>query len=273
MTVNDFKNLKVDIQEKVAHISINRANKANSLDRSTWDAIGEAFRWADQEKAIRAIILSGEGKTFCAGIDYGMIMEIISAANGLGEGEKQEFILETIRDLQRSFTAVEKCRKPVIAAIHGSCYGGGIDLISACDIRLGTHDSKFCVKEIDLAIVADVGTLQRLPHIVGQGVTRELAFTGRTFSGDEAYRIQLLNHVYASQEVLLAEARSLALTIAQKSPLAVRGTKQVLNRCRDLSVDDGLEYVAAWNAGQLLSRDGQEAFSAMVEKRDPDFKD
>lgn len=271
--MNDFRNLNVEVQDKIAHININRAKKANSLDRDTWDAIGEVFRWVDQEKAVRAVILSGEGNTFCAGIDYGMIMEIISVANSLAEGEKQEFVLETIRDLQRSFTAIEKCRKPVIAAIHGSCYGGGIDLISACDIRLGTQDSKFCVKEIDLAIVADVGTLQRLPHIVGQGITRELAFTGRTFSGDEAYRIQLLNHVYASKDVLLAEARSLAKTIAEKSPLAVRGTKQVLNRCRELSVDDGLEYVAAWNAGQLLSRDGQEAFSAMVEKRKPDFQD
>ena len=271
--MSDFKNLKVDVQKNVAHISIDRVNKANSLDRNTWDAIGEAFRWADHEKSVRATILSGEGNTFCAGIDYGLIMEVISKANGLEEGEKQEFVLETIRDLQKSFTAIEKCRKPVIAAIHGSCYGGGIDLISACDIRLGTSDSKFCVKEIDLAIVADVGTLQRLPHIVGQGVTRELAFTGRTFTGDEAYRIQLLNHVYTSQEVLHAEARNLAETIAEKSPLAVRGTKQVLNRCRDLSVDDGLEYVAAWNAGQLLSRDGQEAFSAMVEKRKPDFQD
>jgi len=271
--VTDLENLKLSQNNGVAEVVINRPHKANALDRATWDEIGLIFSQLDQDSKVRAIVIRGEGKGFCSGIDFAMVMELVGQASSLEEGEKQDHILRTIRHLQDAFTAIETCRKPVIAAIHGACYGGGVDLISACDIRLGTKDTTLCVKEIDLGIVADVGTLQRLPHIIGQGLTRELAFTGRKFSGEEAKGMGLLNHAYNNQEDLFAAASQMAKEIASKSPLTIRGIKQVMNQCRDLSVRDGLEYVAAWNAGMLLSRDGQEAFTAMVEKRSPQFKD
>ena len=271
--MEQFENLSLEITEGVARLGINRPSKANSLDGKTWSAIGEAFRWLDQQSDVRVIVIHGEGKGFCAGIDFGLIMEIFSKSGEMEDGPKQEFLLQTIRDLQASFTAIENCRKPVIAAIHGSCYGGGIDLITACDIRLGTKDAKLCVKEIDLAIVADVGTLQRLPHIVGQGIARELAFTGRTFSGEDAQQMGLLNSTYDDHESLLQAAKEMAQTIASKSPMAVRGVKQVMNYCRDVSVRDGLEHVAIWNTGMLLTRDSQEAFVSMMEKRVPQYKD
>lgn len=272
-TVTTFDKLKVEISDGLAEVVINRPQKANALNQATWNAIGEAFTWLDQETAVRAIVLHGAGKGFCSGIDFSMMMQIVSDASKRDDGEKQEYLLQTIRELQASFTKVEKCRKPVIAAIHGVCYGGGVDLITACDIRLGSQDAVFSIKEVDLGIVADVGTLQRLPTIIGQGLSRELAFTGRNVSGPEAKEIGLLNHVYADHETLLHTAREMGQTIAKKSPLTVRGIKQVMNYCRDQSVQNGLEYVATWNAGMLLTRDGQESFAAMLEKRTPKYKD
>lgn len=271
MTVSE--NLIISIGDGVAEVVINRPDKANALDRPTWDALGQAFIQLDEDRSVRAILIRGEGRGFCGGIDFSMIMEIVAKASDFEEGEKQEFVLRTIRGLQQAFTAIEACRKPVIAAVHGACYGAGIDLITACDIRLGSKDAQLCVKEVDLGIVADVGTLQRLPSIIGQGLSREMAFTGRKVSGEESQKMGLLNHVYEDQDALLRAAREMASTIASKSPLTVRGIKQVMNQCRDLSVRDGLEYVATWNAGMLLSRDGQEAFTAMLEKRMPQFKD
>ena len=177
-------------------------------------------------------------------------------------------LLGLIERLQQSITAVERCRKPVIAAVSGWCIGGGVDLITACDIRLGSRDATFSVREVKLAIVADVGTLQRLPRIVGEGHARELALTGRDIDVVEAARIGLVSRVC---EDVVAEAMALAHEIAKNSPLAVQGTKRVMNFCADHPTADGLAYVAAWNAAFMQSTDLAEALAAFMQKREPDF--
>lgn len=271
--MNDFKCILVTVTEGVAHATFNRPHKANAIDETLWFEIEDLAKWADETPEVRVLILSGAGKHFCSGIDFSLIQGLFMKTASYGEGRKQEYLLRYIRSLQDAFTALETCRKPVIAAIHGACLGAGIDLTSACDMRYATLDAKFCVKEVDLGIVADIGTLQRLPPIIGEGLTRELAYTARTFGAEEAHRMGFLNRLFDDHEALLSEVHSIASQIASKPPLAIRGTKQVLNYSRDRSVSEGLNYVATWNAGMLISIDAQEAIEAMMERREPKFPD
>ncbi len=175
--------------------------------------------------------------------------------------------------MQDTLTSLERCRKPVLAAIHGGCIGGGIDLITCADIRYCSADASFTIKEIDIGMTADVGTLQRLPRLVGEGITRELAYTGRTFDAAEARSIGLVNRVFDSREALVAGVREIAATIAAKSPLSIRGTKEMITYAREHSVADGLNYIATWNAAMLMSKDLTEAMTANLAKRTPTFKD
>ncbi len=269
----NFEFLKVVHQGKVAEVSLARPEKANATNETLWREIGEVFAWIDSTPEIRCAILRGEGPHFCAGIDLEFVSSVLTRMRALGEGNRQEAIRHFIKGLQQAFSALESCRKPIIAAVHGVCFGGGIDLITACDIRHASKDASFCIKEIDLGIVADVGTLQRLPHLIGQGRARELALTGRVFRADEALAIGLVTEVASDPVSLLEGAREQAKLIASKSPLAIRGIKQVLNFSRDHSVADSLEYVATWNAGMLLSTDMQTAVSALLAKKSPEFSD
>jgi enoyl-CoA hydratase len=174
--------------------------------------------------------------------------------------------------MQSSVTSVAECPKPVIAAIHGYCIGGGVDVVSACDIRVASADAVFSVRETKVAIVADLGSLQRLPQIIGKGHVAELAFTGKDITAGRAKEIGLVNDVLPDPDAALAAARQLAQEIAANSPLAVQGTKAVLAACEDKSVAEGLDYVATWNAGFLASDDLVEAMTAFMEKRAPEFK-
>ncbi|KAI8526792.1 hypothetical protein RHMOL_Rhmol12G0024100 [Rhododendron molle] len=173
--------------------------------------------------------------------------------------------------MQDAITAIERCRKPVIAAVHGACIGGGIDIITACDVRYSTESAFFSVKEVDLGITADLGTLQRLPSIVGYGKAVELALSARRFSGSEAKELGLVSRVFGSKDAMDEGVQAIAEEITAKSPLAVTGTKAVLLRSRDLSVDQGLDYIATWNSGMLLSDDLVEATAAQSQKRAPSF--
>lgn len=266
-----FEALKVEISDNVATVSLNRPEKANALNGVLWHEIGAAFDALDLEDEVRVVVLRGEGKHFSSGIDFTLIAEVVGSVASLPDGRKHEIVRRKILELQDCFTAVERCRKPVIAEISGACIGGAIDLITACDMRYATTTTKFCVKEVDLAIVADVGTLQRLPGLVGEGVCRELALTGRTFLGDEAAGFGLINRAFEDKEALGAHVQEVASGIAKKSPLTVRGVKQVLNFSRDHTVRDGLDYVATWNAAMLISADSQEALTASFEGREPRF--
>lgn len=269
----EFTCLTVTLADAIAQIELNRPDKANALNGTLWREIGEVFRWVDETPEARVAILSGAGRYFCSGIDFELMGEVLDSVEDLGPGRKEERLRRTILELQAAFTALETCRKPVLAAIHGLCIGGGLDLIAACDLRYATADAAFSVKEVDLAIIADVGSLQRLPYLISEGRLRELAFTARQFDAAEAQAMGLVNQVFADAAQLREGVRAIAASIAAKSPLTVRGIKQILNYGRDHSLADGLDYVATWNAAMLLSDDTREAIAAAMQKRPPRFKD
>ncbi|XAR64356.1 hypothetical protein NMG60_11024662, partial [Bertholletia excelsa] len=220
---------------------------------------------------VGAIILSGTGSHFCAGIDLNALTSLSQGVQSSDRGRSAERLRREIKVMQGAITAIEGCRKPVIAAVHGACIGGGIDIITACDMRYCTADAFFSVKEVDVAITADLGTLQRLPGIVGQGNAMELALTGRKFTGSEAKELGLVSRVFACKDTMDEGVRAIAEEIAAKSPLAVTGTKAVLLRSRNLTLDQGLDYVATWNSGMLLSDDLMEAIKSQKQKKKPSF--
>lgn len=258
----------------IAEVILDRPEKLNAMEPRFFHEIRQAFERVDEDDAIRVAILRAEGKHFTAGLD------LMAAATGVLQPDPDAAtspvtantrLYRVIRDWQAGISAAERCRKPVIAAIHGYCIGGGVDLTTACDIRLCTADATFAIQETKLALVADIGTLQRITGIVGKGIARELAYTGKQIDAERAERCGLVNTVYPDQESLLAGARAMAEEIAANSPLAVQGTKQVLQYSEEHSIEEGLEHVAQWNASYLHSQDLKEAMTAFMEKRPPVF--
>jgi enoyl-CoA hydratase len=270
--VTEYQAFRVELKDKVAHVAINRPAKVNAMNADFWREIVEIFRWIDETDEVRVVVLSGEGKHFSAGIDLQLLAQA-AAQLGSDTGRNADHLRRKILTLQASFNAVDSCRKPVIAAIQGYCLGGAIDLIAACDMRYSTLDAQFSIKEIDMGMAADVGTLQRLPRIIGDGIMRELAYTGRTVDGQEAQEIGLVNRAYQDHAVLMEAVNALALQIAEKSPIAIRGTKHMIRYMRDHRVDDGLDYVATWNAAMLQSDDLKVAMTAHMSKQKADFAD
>ena len=268
-----FETLTITLDDHVAVMTLCRPEKANSFNRMMWQELAQAFRELDQMSDVHVIVLAGAGKHFSTGIDLVFLAEIQKELNQLAEGVRQERLYHLIAGLQNSVTMVEMCRKPVLAAIQGYCLGAGLDLAAACDMRYATATTRFSVREVDLAIVADLGALQRLPGIVGEGIARELAFTGRTFKGDEARSIGFVNRLYGSTDDLRSGVIELAHGLAKKSSLTLRGIKGTLNYSRDHTVRDGLQYIALRNAAMLLSEDLEEAAKAVLEKRKPRFGD
>jgi enoyl-CoA hydratase len=269
----EFKRYLVEIENHVAQVKINRPNKANALDRTGWDELQLVFESLDSDPDVRVIVLSGEGKRFCAGADQQFLMQGVMYLNDDSPGHAREQLHQDILRLQGNINAIEKCRKPVLAAIHGACVGGAVDIITACDSRYMSEDAFISIAEIDLGIVADLGTLQRLPKVMPQGIVRELAFTGRRMGAAEAKEFGLVNKVYPDKETMMVDVMAIAQKIASNSPIAVRGIKQVLNHSRDHSVGEGLQFVANWNAAMLLNQDLSEAFSAMMERREANYRD
>jgi enoyl-CoA hydratase len=267
------KHFKVEIGNKIAQVTFNRPEKANALHMDAWTEMRTIFETLSQADEVRVIILAGEGKHFCAGIDLELLMSIGSVQDIACPGKRGEKLRGIILTLQQTITAIEKCSKPVLAAIHNGCIGGGVDIATACDMRYCTEDAYFTVKEIDLGMVADLGTLQRLPKIISPGMAAEMAYTGRKVFGPEARNIGLVNHCYDSKQALMEGVMQIASTIASKSPISIRGTKDVLHYAREHSVDDALNYMSTWNAAMLLSADLTEAFKATMEKRPPKFDD
>jgi len=270
--VTEYTAFKVDLTDNIAHVQINRPEKINAMNGAFWEEIIAIFRWIDDLDAVRAVVISGAGKHFSAGIDL-MMLASLAGEMGKDVGRNARLLRKTIQRLQASFSAVADCRKPVLAAVQGYCIGGAIDLISACDMRYCSEDAQFSIKEIDMGMAADVGTLQRLPGIIGDGIMRELAFTGRTVQAEEAARIGLVNRVYADHAALLDGVFAIAREIAAKSPIAVAGTKQLLSYMRDHRIDDGLDYIATWNAAMLQSEDLRVAVAAHMSKQKPTFAD
>ena len=268
----ELSTLRVTLEQHIATVTLNRADKANAMNAAMWQEIRQAFEWVDRTPEVRVAVLQAEGKLFCSGIDLQMMMSMPAQIADDCEGRQREKLRRVILDLQDTLTSLERCRKPVLAAIHGPCIGGGVDLVVCADMRYASSEASFCIKEIDLGMVADVGTLQRLPKLVGQGITRELAYTGRTLGAAEAQQIGLVNRVFDSRAALYAGVQEIARQIAAKSPLSIRGSKEMLNYARDHSVADGLNHVATWNAAMLQSDDLMAAMVAGMSKQTPEFK-
>jgi enoyl-CoA hydratase len=269
-----YQTIELRIEAGVATVALNRPQRANAFNRALWDDVHAVFLAIDKMPAVRVVVLTGNGKHFCAGIDLDSFSEIEGIVSGEScRARAAEGVRQFVLDAQAVFNAVEHCSKPVIGAIAGACIGAGVDLATACDLRYSTRDARFCLKEIDMAIVADVGAIQRLPALIGDGRSREMIYTGREVLGEEAVAIGLVNKAFDSIEALQAGAQEVAHTLAAKSPLTLRGCKQSILYSREHSVEDSLANVALWNAGMLVSEDLQEAVAAQREKRAPVFRD
>ena len=268
-----YQTLTVELTDHVATVTLNRPEKVNAMEEAMWQEIRTAMQWADATAEVRCVVLRGAGKHFTSGIDLAMLGSLNARLKEQEPARGREMLRRIILDLQDCLTSVERCGKPVLAAIHGACVGGGIDLITACDMRYCSADARFSVKEIDVGMTADVGTLQRLPRPVGEGLARELAYTGRTFDAAEAVAMKLVNRSFDTPDALHQGVLELAQSIAAKSPLAIRGCKEMITYARDHSVADSLNYVATWNAAMLMSADLLEAGKAAAEKRPPSFGD
>lgn len=255
----------------VAHLVLNRPEQLNTMHPTFWRELDEVLTRLHQEGSARALVISSTGKHFSAGMALDTFAGAIQMDDQSPQGRAAMFDL--LADMQATFTKLESLRMPVICAIQGGCIGGAVDMVSAACIRYASADAFFCIQEINIGMVADVGTLQRLPKLIGQGITRELAYTGRIFGAEEAQRIGLVNRVFHTREALYAGVQQIASTIAAKSPLSVRGTKEMLNYARDHSVADSLNYIATWNAAMLQSKDLMEAMTANMAKKAPEFKD
>jgi enoyl-CoA hydratase len=260
--------LTVEKDGPVATIWLDNPEKRNALGLPFWRDMPALIAGIEADDDVRAVVIAGRGACFSAGIDVAFLA---GASGGLEPQPGQFKGLKNIDRLQQAITAVADCEKPTIAAIHNWCVGAGVDLISACDIRLCASDAKFSVRETRLAIVADVGTLQRLPRIIPAGHVAELAFTGKDIDADRALRIGLVNDVFPDVDGVLKGAHALAEEIAALSPGAVQGTKRVLRYAADHTVAEGLEYVALWNSSQLPRDDVREAMTAFMEKRPAKF--
>ncbi|MBB4077470.1 enoyl-CoA hydratase [Lewinella aquimaris] len=245
--------MKYAVSEKIATLTFDRPERANALDIAGWEAMRAAFERADADEAVNVVVLTGEGKHFCAGIDLSVLAGLQETLTGK-QKEIEEQLRDFIANLQDCITAIERCRKPVIAAVYGGCIGGGVDIITACDLRYCTTDAYFSVKEVDLGIVADLGTLQRLPRIVSPGIAAELAFTARRVDGKEAQRIGLVNEALANAKQLQFRVGQTADAIAAKPPRITAGIKATLLHQRNHTLPEGLDYVASYSAALMAGR-------------------
>jgi len=249
----------------VMHVELNRPKKMNAMNHQFWKDCKAAFDALAADGDCRVILLSGRGKGFSAGLD---IMDPLNQPPHAEDAARRGFkFMDHVQPMQGAVTALEKSIKPVIAVVHGVCVGAGVDLITAADVRICTEDAKFCIKEAALGLAADVGTLARLPKIVGNdSVVRELALTARNFDAAEARSMGLVSTVAPTQEAAMAEAQRVAGLIAANSPVGVVGTKRNLNYARDHSVQESLDYVSTWNAAMIQTDDLGKAISASMSK-------
>jgi enoyl-CoA hydratase len=264
--------LSIEADGHVATLWLDRPEKRNAMGPAFWTDLPRAMTAIGSDAEIRAVVIAARGPHFSVGLDL-VAMAGLTGAPGPGDGTPQSSAArarsarsEVLR-LQASVSSVANCPVPVVAAIHGYCIGGGVDLAAACDIRMASADALFSVRETKVAIVADLGSLQRLPHIIGKGHVAELAYTGKDITAARAEAIGLVNQISADADQVVGDARALAAEIATNSPLAVQGTKAVLTAGEGRSVAEGLDFVATWNAGFLASDDLTEAMAAFIEKR------
>jgi enoyl-CoA hydratase len=276
MINKEYKCFKVGISEHIANLVLSRPDQLNTMSRDFWVELGDVLHEINKDAEVRVVVMSSTGKHFCAGMDLNAFS---NGVDNIPEEKKPdharigEAVYRVAKELQDYISTLEKIRVPVIAAIHGGCIGGAVDLVTACDIRLASDDAFFCIQEINIGMAADVGTLQRLPKIIPDSKMREMAYTGRRMYADEAKETGLVSDTYKSHEEMLEAANNLAKEIASKSPVAIYGLKAVMNYSRDHSVNESLEYNALWSGAMLSQKDMTEAMTANIEKRDALFND
>ena len=263
---------ELNIEGKVAEIILNRPDALNSLTQAFWTDFREQVEALDDRGDVRALIISSTGKHFTAGMDLG-VFQAMPDLSGHEPGRARAAVMKTVEAFQETFTCLERARFPVLAAVQGGCIGGGVDLISACDMRYCTDDAFFVIQEINIGMTADVGTFPRLQKVMADGLVRELAYTGRRLDAKRALASGLVNETHASHQDLLASVRATAKEIAEKSPLAVWGSKEVLNYGRDHSTADTLKHMATWQAGMWHMPDMHKAFAAKKTNQPPEFED
>lgn len=266
---------EVEISDQVAHLRLIRPDAFNTMTREFWRELPEIVRDIDANARARVIVLSSTGKHFSAGMDLAVFTGGGGAAGGPGHDRyvQAETLRHTVKALQGTFAALDQARIPVLAAIQGGCIGGAVDMVSACDIRYCTADAFFCIQEINLAMTADVGTFPRLCKLLPEGWVRELAYTGRRLPATRARELGLVNEVYPDHESLLTAVLATAREIAGKNPLAVTGSKVMINYARDHSIADGLDYIATWQSGMFAPAHMGESFLAKQEKREANYPD
>ena len=271
--MNKLTCFDVSIENGIAHISMNRPDQLNSMIRVFWKELPDLIKDIDKNSDARVIVLSGQGKHFSAGMDLATFVPPKKSEVEVDPARQREVFYHEVLELQDAFTALEECRMPTIASIHGACVGGAIDMVAACDMRYCSEDAFFKIADVDIGIAAAVGTLQRLPSLIPLASLRELAFTGRKFDSSEAKSLGLVNEVFESQETLADEVQKIAQNIAKKSPLVTRVIKKQINYARDHSVRDSLEFHATWNASLISGKDMQEAMTSYMNKTEGDFDD
>ena len=259
-----FDRIKVSQADGVGHLVLNKPDELNRMPPAFWQEFPEAINGLDRTGDVRALIISSTGKHFSSGLD----VSSFGAAGGnadLDPGRVSERAIRRLADMQATFSALEQARMPVIAAVQGAAVGGGVDLISACDLRYCTQDAFFCIQEINIGLAADVGTLQRLPRLIPEGLMRELAYTGRRMHAEEALACGLVTRVFDDAETMLNAVTDIASTIASKSPLAIHSTKHLLNYGRDHSIDESLDYQAVWMSAVAQGGEIAKHFKAKAE--------
>ncbi len=272
--MNDtYEAFDVDITDRVAHLRLSRGAAMNTMNKAFWNELPEIVGEIDREALARVIVISSTGRHFSAGMDLSVFTQGGSGAGKVDRAVAAEAFRSNIRQIQRSFNVLEEARMPVLFACQGGVIGGAIDMICAGDIRWCTADAFFCIQEINIAMTADVGTFPRLQRLVPEGWVREMAYTGRRLPAAKAKEIGLVNEVFDTQETMLDHVLATAREIASKNPLAVTGSKVLINYGRDHNTADTLDYIGVWNASMLAPAHMQEAFAAKAEKRDAAFPD
>lgn len=268
----DYTSFTLNIADHIATITLSNPQKANALGEDFWTEFAQVFEHLNQDPDVRVVVVASSGKHFTSGIDLGYLQSCMPPEDA-DPARAMDKLRRHVKFLQVSFEAIDKCRMPVLAAVQGGCFGAGVDLVSACDIRYVSADAFFIIQEINIGMVADLGTMQRMPRQIPDGLMRELAYTGRKYLADEALATGYVTHVAADHDALLDHVMTIAARIAAQSPLAIAGSKEMLNHTRDNSVASGLDYIAAWNAGMLSKEDVVKGAVAALSKSKAEFDD
>lgn len=271
-----FECFEVSVEDGIAHVVMNRPEKRNIMTPAFWEELPQLIAAIDADATARVIVISSTGPHFCAGIDISMFGSgDVEAATDTAHAKRQRGLkfIDTANRMQHTMSSLEACRLPVLVAIQGGCIGGGVDMVTAADMRYATKDAFLTIYETKIGMTADVGTFPRIAKLIPEGIVRELAYTGRRMPAQEAASIGLVNRVFDDQQAMLDGVMDIAREIAANAPMAVHGCKRAITYARDHTTQDSLDFIALWNASMMHTDEIQEAFQAREEKRPADFAD